>query len=57
MMLLELGAWISEVVGAFGGRKCSGHFADCDADDFGRARGSLAQQVLELRRPVDRVQE
>ena len=23
-------------------------FADCDAGDFGRARGGLAQQVLEL---------
>ena len=30
------------------GRKCSGDFADCDAGDFGRARGGLAQQVLEL---------
>jgi hypothetical protein len=36
------------MVGAFGGRKCSEDFADCDADGFGRARGGLAQQVLEL---------
>ncbi len=28
--------------------KCSENFADCDAGDFGRARGGLAQQVLEL---------
>jgi hypothetical protein len=34
--------------GAFGGRKCSKDFADCDADGFGRARGGLAQQMLEL---------
>ncbi len=33
----------SEIVGAFGGRKCSEDFADCDADGFGRARGGLAQ--------------
>ena len=38
----------SEIVGAFGERKCSEDFADCDADGFGRARGGLAQQVLEL---------
>jgi hypothetical protein len=31
-----------------GGRKCSEDFADYDADGFGRARGGLAQQVLEL---------
>jgi hypothetical protein len=31
-----------------GGRKCSEDFADYDADVFGRARGGLAQQVLEL---------
>jgi hypothetical protein len=30
------------------GRKCSEDFADCDADGFGRVRGGLAQQVLEL---------
>jgi hypothetical protein len=36
------------MVGAFGGRKRSEDFADCDADGFGRARGGLAQQVLEL---------
>src|ERR1700682_3354117 len=54
MMLLGLGiAWVSEIVGASGGRKCSEDFADCDADGFGRARGGLAQQVLEAwRRPV-----
>ena len=33
----------SLIVGAFGGRKCSEDFADCDADGFGRARGGLAQ--------------
>jgi len=49
MMLLGLGiAGVSEIVGAYGGRKCSEDFADCDADGFGRARGRLAQQVLEL---------
>ena len=49
MMLLGLGiAGVSEIVGAYGGRKCSEDFADCDADGFGRARGGLAQQVLEL---------
>jgi hypothetical protein len=43
MMLLGLGiARVSEIVGAFGERKCSGDFADCDADGFGRARGGLA---------------
>src|SRR3982074_2427857 len=32
-------------------------FADCDADSFGRARGGLAQQVLELGEDLfDRVQ-
>jgi hypothetical protein len=31
-----------------GGRKCSEDFADYDADVFGRPRGGLAQQVLEL---------
>jgi hypothetical protein len=30
------------------GVKCSEDFADCDADGFGRARGGLPQQVLEL---------
>jgi hypothetical protein len=30
------------------GVKCSEDFADCDADGFGRARGRLPQQVLEL---------
>src|SRR5216684_498438 len=49
LMFLGLGiAGVSEIVGAFGGRKCSEDFADCDADGFGRARGGLAQQVLEL---------
>ena len=58
MMLLGLGiAGVSEIVGAFGGRKCSEDFADCDADGFGRARGRLAQQVLELGEDLfDRVQ-
>src|SRR6266851_5505806 len=58
MMLLGLGiAGVSEIVGAFGGRKCSEDFADCDADSFGRARGGLAQQVLELGEDLfDRVQ-
>ncbi len=41
-------ARVSEIVGTFGGRKCSEDFADYDADGFGRARGGLAQQVLEL---------
>src|SRR3979490_3487447 len=32
-------------------------FADCDADSFGRGRGGLAQQVLELGEDLfDRVQ-
>ena len=58
MMLLGLGiAGVSEIVGAYGGRKCSEDFADCDADGFGRARGGLAQQVLELGEDLfDRVQ-
>jgi hypothetical protein len=30
------------------GVKRSEDFTDCDADAFGRARGGLAQQVLEL---------
>jgi hypothetical protein len=34
-------ARVSEIVGAFGGHKCSEDFADCDADRFGRARGGL----------------
>jgi hypothetical protein len=57
-MLLGLGiAGVSEIVGAFGGRKCSEDFADCDTDGFGRARGRLAQQVLELGEDLfDRVQ-
>jgi hypothetical protein len=57
-MLLGLGiAGVSEIVGAFGGRKCSEDFVDCDADGFGRARGRLAQQVLELGEDLfDRVQ-
>jgi hypothetical protein len=36
------------MVGAFGGRKCSEDFADCDAVGFGRACDGLAQQLLEL---------
>jgi hypothetical protein len=45
------------LLGAFGGRKCPEDFADCDADGFGRARGGLAQQVLELGEDLfDRVQ-
>jgi hypothetical protein len=56
MMLLGLGI-ASEIAGAFGGRKCSEDFADCDADGFGRARGGLAQQDASTwRKPVDRVQ-
>jgi hypothetical protein len=46
MMLLGLG--ITGVSWRIGGRKCSEGFADCDADGFGRARGGLALQVLEL---------
>jgi len=30
------------------GVKCSEDFADCGTDGFGRARGGLAQEVLEL---------
>ena len=41
MMLLGL-----EIVGAFGGRKCSEDFADYDA--VVSARGGLAHKVLEL---------
>ncbi|UPJ51245.1 hypothetical protein IVB30_07810 [Bradyrhizobium sp. 200] len=36
------------MVGAFGERKFSEDFADHDADGFGRTRGGLAQQGLEL---------
>jgi hypothetical protein len=45
MMLLGLGI-ASKIVGAFGGRKCSEDFADCDADGFGRARRGLRHVIV-----------